>query len=268
MTEIVSPTTSRSAFSSFTVGGKGSQGGLGLGLAKPADQDLYILLEAADTDHNHLDALPFFPVTAAPSDWGFFSQMGTQTHARGREKMPMFAFPDDKISRTFELGTDSWRVVSSILNPALCAACGVSRALFASAALRVLPKRCATRPSAHSCICCRVAGDLTFTVYSQARGVPDPNKSDDSTLKARRACECGYAMRCDGSDVVIRVLLLTMLFLASLAALAASACSGRPGRDHGGQLAVRQVRSQLGFPLSWPSFCVITQRVPMRYISA
>lgn len=65
-----------------------------------------MLLESGD--NAHLDALPFFPVGAPPSDWGFFSQMGTQQHAKGREQMPMFAFPDEKIARAFALGTDTW----------------------------------------------------------------------------------------------------------------------------------------------------------------
>lgn len=45
------------AFASFTLGYKGAKGGLGLELGKPADQNVYIGLQACDGEH--YQALPF-----------------------------------------------------------------------------------------------------------------------------------------------------------------------------------------------------------------
>ena len=42
------------------------QGGLGLEMAGPADQSVYIMLE--NKEGTAFDALPFFPVSAAPKD--------------------------------------------------------------------------------------------------------------------------------------------------------------------------------------------------------
>lgn len=41
------------------------------------------------------DALPFFPVEAAPKDAGFFSEMGLPGNGGGRASLPMFAFKEE-----------------------------------------------------------------------------------------------------------------------------------------------------------------------------
>ena len=92
------------AFASFTLGFKGASGGLGLEQAGPANQNVYIMLDAADG--SHLDALPFYPIDNGNGDTGFFSQMG---NALGdRVSSAVKAFPDKAIKRTLRLGTDTW----------------------------------------------------------------------------------------------------------------------------------------------------------------
>lgn len=54
------------------------------------------------------DALPFFPVEAAPKDAGFFSEMGLPGSSGGRQAVPMFAFHDEDVQREFNLSTDTW----------------------------------------------------------------------------------------------------------------------------------------------------------------
>ena len=105
------------AFASFTLGFKGASGGLGLEQAGPANQNVYIMLDAADG--SHLDALPFYPIDSDNGDTGFFSQMG---NALGdRVSSAVQAFPDKAIKRTLRTGTDTWtagdltlRILSSV----------------------------------------------------------------------------------------------------------------------------------------------------------
>lgn len=54
------------------------------------------------------DALPFFPVEAAPKDAGFFSEMGLPGSSGNRKAVPMFAFHDEDVRREFNLSTDTW----------------------------------------------------------------------------------------------------------------------------------------------------------------
>ena len=92
------------AFASFTLGYKGASGGLGLEQAGPANQNVYVMLDAADG--SHLDALPFYPIDSDAGDTGFFSQMG---NALGdRVSSAVKAFPDKAIKRTLRTGTDTW----------------------------------------------------------------------------------------------------------------------------------------------------------------
>ena len=68
-------------------------------------------------DGSHYDALPFFPVTAAPSDEGFFSQMGSNLAAEGQGSAgtgktyvapPIYAYQDSQVTRAFSVGSDLW----------------------------------------------------------------------------------------------------------------------------------------------------------------
>jgi len=116
------------AHSSFTLGCPGRNGGLGLELEGPADDDVYIALETRQADT--YEALPFY---AGAEDE---SQRYDHTKKRNEAQPILTAFPRSKIKRDFSLGSDSWS-----------------------------------------------AGDMTFTIYSLADGVPDPGKTTAATLK-------------------------------------------------------------------------------------
>ena len=118
------------AFASFTLGFKGAKGGLGLELGRPADQDVYIGLEAREG--GRFEALPFYN----PGHQGEFSAYDLEGNSHRENKLEIAPFADAAITRDFQLGTDSWR-----------------------------------------------AGDLTFTIYSPAEGVPDPATGTPETLK-------------------------------------------------------------------------------------
>lgn len=116
------------AHSSFTLGCLGQNGGLGLELGGPANENVFIGLETRKGDCH--EALPFFEGAEDESlryDHGKKSQQ-KQTLLR--------SFARSKVKRDFALGTDTWS-----------------------------------------------AGDLEFTVYSLAEGVPDPAKAPASDLK-------------------------------------------------------------------------------------
>ncbi len=93
------------AFASFTLGYKGASGGLGLELAGPANQNVYVMLDACDG--SRLDALPFFPIDSGGGDDGFFSQMGNALGERVSSRV--VAYPDEAISRTLRADSDTWR---------------------------------------------------------------------------------------------------------------------------------------------------------------
>ena len=90
------------AFASFTLGFPGNKGGLGLELGKPADQNIYIGLETAKKDV--FEALPFFQGfedDRARFDLGIGSDRG--------KKARIISYPKDKVSRSFNVGSDSWK---------------------------------------------------------------------------------------------------------------------------------------------------------------
>ena len=116
------------AHSSFTLGSLGPNGGLGLELGGPADDNVYIGLETRKG--NAYEALPFY---AGAEDEA--SRYDHTKKANATQNI-LSAFPQSKIKRDFALGTDCWS-----------------------------------------------AGDLTFTVYSLAEGVPDPGKTPAAALK-------------------------------------------------------------------------------------
>ncbi|MEK5026912.1 glycoside hydrolase family 52 protein [Paenibacillus sp. FSL M7-1046] len=144
------------AFASFTLGFKGKNGGLGLELGKPADQNVYIGFQSGDGEC--YEVLPFFEhvedagarydIEKAEDAAANELQQVFPTSPGGSDRdkpsgwyqpsqIVMKAFDDDKIARTLGTATDTW-----------------------------------------------TAGDLTFTIYSPVRSVPDPASADEDELKA------------------------------------------------------------------------------------
>ena len=142
------------AFASFTLGHRGANGGLGLELAGPAGDNVWIGAESADG--SRFEALPFF--APAEDDRVRFAGPGagpdTDTEPRPpdgpapdahnpadplnrRADRPVTAFPDEAIGRDMTAGRDTWR-----------------------------------------------AGDLTFTVWSPSGSLPDPDTAGDDELRA------------------------------------------------------------------------------------
>ncbi|MGW8885926.1 glycoside hydrolase family 52 protein [Streptomyces sp. NPDC055749] len=103
------------AFASFTLGHRGASGGLGLELAGPAGDNVWIGAESADG--SRFEALPFF--TPSPDDRVRFGGAGDApgtglgTEAQGMlgplAERPLTAFPDAGISRETTAGRDTWR---------------------------------------------------------------------------------------------------------------------------------------------------------------
>jgi len=116
------------AHSSFTLGCLGKNGGLGLELGRPADENIYIGVETREG--GNFEALPFFE--------GAEDETRRYDHSNAADQKPpsLSSFLHASIERNFSLGTDTWS-----------------------------------------------AGDLTFTVYSLAESVPDPEKTPASILK-------------------------------------------------------------------------------------
>jgi len=124
------------AFASFTLGSPGAAGGLGLELGKPADQDVFIGLEAREG--GSFEAFPFFKGgDAAEKERQRYEVEQANQAMPAWEGATISPFPDAEIRRDFHAATDTW-----------------------------------------------TAGDLTFTVYSPVRPVPDPNSGNDETLMA------------------------------------------------------------------------------------
>lgn len=143
------------AFASFTLGFKGKNGGLGLELGKPADQNMYIGFQSKDGES--YEVLPFFDqVEDAGARYDI--EKADETAKELQQVFPVSpggndrdkpsgwyqpssvvlkAFEDQAISRTLGAATDTWQ-----------------------------------------------AGDLTLRIYSPVRPVPDPATADEAALKA------------------------------------------------------------------------------------
>ncbi len=113
------------SFASFTLGYKGRNGGFGLELDKPADQDIYIGLES--TDHSSYETLPFYE--GIEDESARYDMDGDAI----RKDIRLKNFEDSAIEREFQLGTDTWK-----------------------------------------------AGDLTFSIYSPVRALPDPEGGNET----------------------------------------------------------------------------------------
>ncbi len=89
------------AHSSFTAGCRGRNGGLGLELGGPADENLYIGMEAPEG--GRFEALPFFE--GAESESARYDHTNEGTSAEGLIK----PFRPEAICRDFRLGEDKWK---------------------------------------------------------------------------------------------------------------------------------------------------------------
>ncbi len=115
------------AFASFTLGAKGGKGGLGLELAGPACENIWIGCE--DRSGLHAEALPFFADALAGE-----TQFGIDKQTPGSGAIRPFAAGD--IVRELSAGKDTW-----------------------------------------------IAGDLRFTIFTQAPKIPDPELEDSEPLR-------------------------------------------------------------------------------------
>jgi len=91
------------AFATFTLGHKGAAGGLGLELAGPANESLYIGVEDRETP-GHYRALPFFSGYETKAE--DFDVEGLSEFSKPSAIDP---FADDEIDRTMGAGVDEWR---------------------------------------------------------------------------------------------------------------------------------------------------------------
>lgn len=109
------------AFASFTLGFKGGNGGLGLELGKPAEQNIYIGLESPEG--GYYNTLPFFGGT---DDEAKRYDIEKSFHAEIKQVI----VPYKDMKREFKLGSDSFRAgdltftiysqVSSVPDPEIC----------------------------------------------------------------------------------------------------------------------------------------------------
>jgi hypothetical protein len=90
------------AFASFTLGYRGAKGGLGLELAKPADQNVFIGLES-DSDSN-FETLPFFSTSEDES-----VHYDIEKSSGAGKKQLIAPFAAESIQRDFKLCTDTWQ---------------------------------------------------------------------------------------------------------------------------------------------------------------
>ena len=90
------------AHSSFTLGCKGKNGGLGLELGGPADDNIYIGMESSKG--SHYEALPFYEGTEDEAS------RYDHSNRKKAQKGGISPFDSKKIKREFSLGTDSWKV--------------------------------------------------------------------------------------------------------------------------------------------------------------
>ena len=122
------------AFATFTLGYQGAKGGLGLELGGPANESLFIGVETRKG--GSYEALPFFDNSADAT-----LRYDVSADAP-REQGMVSSFPLNKISREFELGTDTWRAgdltfviyspVKSVPDPAKAKAAAMKSALVPS----------------------------------------------------------------------------------------------------------------------------------------
>ncbi|BAM02957.1 glycoside hydrolase family 52 protein [Phycisphaera mikurensis] len=101
------------AFASFTLGFRGSRGGLGLEQGKPADEPVFVGCESAE-DPNRFLALPFFDPPTSEAAEAFTSgdeeEPKMEDHFFGRiAGVTTEHFPEDAIRRRLGAATDTWQ---------------------------------------------------------------------------------------------------------------------------------------------------------------
>ncbi|KQO04644.1 glycoside hydrolase family 52 protein [Paenibacillus sp. Leaf72] len=94
------------AFSSFTLGFKGKKGGLASELGKPADQNIYIGMQALAG--SVYEAFPFFEAAADDSS-RYDVEKADSSDKDQQATAKLKAFNDDQILRTLGAGTDTWQ---------------------------------------------------------------------------------------------------------------------------------------------------------------
>ena len=102
------------AFASFTLGYKGSKGGLGLELSGPADESIYVGVEDIDAPGTY-HALPFFEENVSQAE-----DFDVEGHSEFTRRSAISAWNDDQISRGLTPGVDTWSVGDfsfSIISP-------------------------------------------------------------------------------------------------------------------------------------------------------
>ncbi len=104
------------AFSSFTLGFKRGKGGLGIGLGKPADQNIFVGFE---DDDGRMKLLPFF--SAETDESKRFAIEKEEDLSTDR----ISVYKDHEMTRDYGIGHDTWiagPMTFSILNPVIPAA--------------------------------------------------------------------------------------------------------------------------------------------------
>jgi hypothetical protein len=94
------------AFASLTLGYRGAKGGLGLELASPADQNLWIGLE--DADGGRMELLPFYAARPAADDRLRYEVGATDPHPVETSGPALVPFADSEIAREFGITHDAW----------------------------------------------------------------------------------------------------------------------------------------------------------------
>src|SRR4051812_32925582 len=92
------------AFASFTLGCRGPRGGLGLELAGPADESVYVGLE--DKEGDSYRTLPFYGGSEQPQEASDYDVDGLSDLRFASSISP---FADSDIRRNFGAGIDEWR---------------------------------------------------------------------------------------------------------------------------------------------------------------
>ncbi|MBU9712604.1 glycoside hydrolase family 52 protein [Evansella tamaricis] len=90
------------AFASFTLGYKGGNGGLGLELDKPAEENVFIGLERKDKA-GQFEAFPFFGSSAEE-----LARFGIGNDQATVDDQLIKFYQDEEITRELKLGTDTW----------------------------------------------------------------------------------------------------------------------------------------------------------------
>ena len=89
------------AFATFTLGSRGRNGGLGLELAGPANEEIFVGLE--DAEGGRFDALPFFEASAEGAQ-----NFDVEGHSEFTRPVRLSVFKDEEITRTFGASCDEW----------------------------------------------------------------------------------------------------------------------------------------------------------------